>query len=253
MGGFDPRVMSRKSDTVDDLSMTNDREHQSSLPSPRVQTLAAAILAGGQATRLGGVNKGTLSLGNAAIVDRQLEALRAVASTVFVVGPDSSAWSARGLTVVPDEVPGMGALGGIYTAILHSPCDRTLVVACDMPFLSVEVLARMAAIEDADLVIPTSARGHEPLCAIYTRACLPDIRARIARGALQARTLPQGVRIAELGPDMLGMDERLFVNVNTPHDYERAKGLIELKPVPTEDRITTDAPDVTATSPATDS
>ena len=49
------------------------------------------------------------------------------------------AWSARGLTVVPDDIPGMGALGGIYTAIVHSPCDRTLVVACDMPFLSADV------------------------------------------------------------------------------------------------------------------
>ena len=219
--------------------MTNDRRRQST--SRRAQTLAAAILAGGQATRLGGVNKGTLPFGNAEIVDRQLEALRAVASMVFVVGPDAPAWSVRGLTVVPDDVPGMGALGGIYTAIVHSPCDRTLIVACDMPFLSADVLERMAAIEGADLVIPKSARGHEPLCAIYTRACLPDIRARMARGALEARTLPQGLRIAEIGPDMLGMDERLFVNVNTPHDYERAKGLIELKPVPTQDRITTDA------------
>jgi len=205
------------------------------------RTLAAAILAGGQATRLGGVNKGTLPLGDLPIVDRQLEALRAVASIVFVVGPDSPAWSARGLTVVPDEQPGMGPLGGIYTAIVRSPCERTLVVACDMPFLSADVLGRLASVEDADLVIPRSARGHEPLCAIYTRACLPDIRARMARGALQAGQLPQGVRIAELGPEMLGMDERVFVNVNTPHDYERAKGLIALKPEPTEDRITTDA------------
>lgn len=222
--------------------MTNDRK----LP-PR---LAAAILAGGRASRLGGLNKGPLRLGNAQIVDRQLEALREVASTVFVVGPDSPVWSARGLTAVPDDMPGMGALGGIYTAIVHSPCDRTLVVACDMPFLSADFLGRMAAIEDADLVIPKSARGYEPLCAIYTRACLPDIGARIARGALHAVTLPQGVRIAEFGPDMLGMDDRLFVNVNTPHDYERAKGLIELKPKPTEDRITTDA---TATGPTPDS
>ena len=159
-------------------------------------------------------------------------------------------WSARGLTAVPDDIPGMGALGGIYTAILRSPCDRTLVVACDMPFLSAEFLGRMAAIADADLVIPKGARGYEPLCAIYTRACLPDIRARMARGALQAAVLPQGVRVAELGPDILGMEERVFLNVNTPHDYERAKGLIELKPQPIEDRITTDA---TVTGPTTNS
>jgi molybdopterin-guanine dinucleotide biosynthesis protein A len=213
--------------------MTNDHKLR--------QPLAAAILAGGQARRLGGVNKGTLRLGNAQIVDRQLAALREVASAVFVVGTDSPVWSARGLAVVPDDVSGMGALGGIYTAIMHSPCDRTLVVACDMPFLSADFLEHMAAIEDADLVIPKSSRGYEPLCAIYTRACLPDIRARMARGALHAARLPEGVRIAEVGPDMLGMDDRLFLNVNTPHDYERAKGLIELKPDPTEDRITTDA------------
>jgi hypothetical protein len=54
-----------------------------------------------------------------------------------------------------------------------------------------------------------------------------------------ARLLP-AVRIVALGPGITGMDERAFVNVNTPHDYERAKGLIELKPEPTEDRITTD-------------
>jgi molybdopterin-guanine dinucleotide biosynthesis protein A len=192
----------------------------------RKRDLAAAILAGGQASRFGGVNKAMLPLGKTHIVDRQLQALRAVASPVFVVGPDAAAWSARGLTAVPDDVSGMGALGGIYTAILRSPSDRTLVVACDMPFLSADFLARMAAIADADLVIPKGPRGYEPLCAIYTRACLPDIRARLARGALQAAVLPQGVRIAELGPDRLGMEERVFLNVNTPHDYERAKGLI---------------------------
>jgi molybdopterin-guanine dinucleotide biosynthesis protein A len=173
------------------------------------------------------VNKGTLRVGDAEIADRQLDALRAVASTIFVVGGAAPVWWTRGVPIVPDDMPGLGALGGICTALVHSPCDRTLIVACDMPFLTADFLRRLAAIGDADLVIPRTARGYEPLCAIYTRACLPDIRARIARGALEAAVLPQGVRIAELGPDRLDMDERVFVNVNTPHDYERARGMVE--------------------------
>ena len=80
--------------------------------------------------------RGRLRSGRTAIVDRQLEVLRAFAADVFVVGRDDPAWSARGLTSLPDDIPGWGPLGGIYTAIVHSPCDRTLVVACDMPFLS---------------------------------------------------------------------------------------------------------------------
>ncbi|MEP6919107.1 MAG: molybdenum cofactor guanylyltransferase [Acidobacteriota bacterium] len=205
--------------------------------------LAAAILAGGQARRLGGVNKGTLAIGDSPIVDRQLEALRQVASTVFVVGAAAPAWSARRLDVVPDDLPGAGALGGIYTAIQRSPCARTLVVACDLPFLSAAFLQRMADERDADLVIPRSARGYEPLCAVYSRACAADIHARISRGAFKASVLPRGVRVVELGPDIIATydpEGLIFVNVNTPHDYERAKGAIELNPEQSKDRITTD-------------
>lgn len=185
--------------------------------------LAAAILAGGHARRLGGVNKGTLTVGADAIIDRQLEVLRALVTDVFVVGREDPAWTARGLRVVPDEMPDAGPLGGIYTAIRQSPCERTLVVACDMPFLSSAFLRRLAAVEGADLVIPRSERGYEPLCAIYSRTCEGDIHSRLARGAYEASTLPAGIRVAEVG---VGND-LTFVNVNTPHDYERAKGLIE--------------------------
>ncbi len=185
--------------------------------------LAAAILAGGRASRMDGVNKGTLVVGRAAIIDRQLETLGEVAAEIFVVGRSDASWRSRGLRVIPDEIPNAGPLGGIYTAIVRSPCERTLVVACDMPFLSSALLHRLAAVKDADLVIPRHASGYEPLCAIYSRACAGDIRDRLARGLNEASRLPDGLRVTEIDVD----NERSFVNVNTPHDYERAKGLSE--------------------------
>ncbi len=209
-------------------------------------TLGAAILAGGRARRLGGVNKGALPLGASAIIDRQLEAIRSVASHIVVVGTATEAWAARGLPVVPDALPDSGPLGGIYTALAHSPCGRTLVLACDMPFVSAALLIRLAA-EPGDVVMPRSARGREPLCAIYSARCLPGIRARIDRGALEASTLPEGLHVVELGPEALegcDPDGRLFLNVNTPHDYERAKGMLDVNldsnPESEEDRITTE-------------
>ena len=183
--------------------------------------LAAAILAGGRARRMDGVNKGTLVVGQTAIIDRQLETLAAIARDIFVVGHSDSAWTSRGLRVVPDEIRDAGPLGGIYTAIVRSPCERTLVVACDMPFLSSAFLRELAAVKDADLVIPRHTRGYEPLCAIYSRACAGDIRERLARGMNEASRLPAGIRVTEIDVD----NETFFVNVNTPHDYERARGL----------------------------
>jgi molybdopterin-guanine dinucleotide biosynthesis protein A len=205
--------------------------------------IAAAILAGGQARRLAGANKAALHLGDRRIVDRQFAVLRDVASTVFVVGGNPGPWREYGVAVVADEIPGKGALGGIYTAIVASPCERTLVVGCDMPFLSGAFLRHLADVAGADLVIPRSSRGYEPLCAVYAKTCAAGIRARIESGALEASVLPDDVRVAEIGPEVLAAydpDGLLFVNVNTPHDYERARWLLELKPKPTEDRITTE-------------
>lgn len=200
--------------------------------------LAAAILTGGRASRMGGVRKAALSLGGTSIIDRQLVALRQVADPVFVV-TSAQAPGDGGLTIVRDAFPDHGALGGIYTAIVASPRERTIVVACDMPFLNAALLEHMAGI-DADLVIPRTERGYEPLCAIYSRACVESIRERLTRGALEAARLPEGVRVAEVGPETLAAydpDGLLFVNVNTPHDYERAKALLEERSKTSRDRI----------------
>src|SRR3712207_6829691 len=91
--------------------------------------LAAAILAGGRARRLGGAKKAALPLGAMRIIDRQLDALRQVATAVLIVAPDPAPYADLRVRVVPDAVANAGPLGGIYTAIVNSPCERTLVVA----------------------------------------------------------------------------------------------------------------------------
>ena len=205
------------------------------------QPVAAAILAGGRARRFGGTVKSTLIVDGARIIDRQIAALAAVSDPIFIVADDPAPFASLGLDVVPDIGPGCGALGGIYTAIVRSPRPRTLVVAGDLPFLSPALLARLVQETDADLVVPRGAQGNEPLCAVYSSACAGPIRQRLESGALRAAIPPEGVRVEEIGPEMLAAydpDGLLFVNVNTPHDYERARDLIESMPQRPRDRIT---------------
>src|SRR5918999_2460662 len=103
-----------------------------SAPDEASPALAAAIPAGGRATRLGGANKAALLLGGTRIIDRQLAALRQVADVVFIVATDAAPHADLGVPIMPDIVQNAGPLGGIYTAIVNSPCERTLVVGCDM-------------------------------------------------------------------------------------------------------------------------
>jgi molybdenum cofactor guanylyltransferase len=191
--------------------------------------VAAAILAGGRARRFAGANKGALQIGHHTILDRQIALLRQVADPVFVVSSrDDVGRDLAGVTIVPDAFHGAGPLGGIYSAITASPRQRTIVVACDMPFLTAKLLQLLARDTTAELVIPRSERGYEPLCAAWSAACAEPIRRRIERGALTAALLVEELRVEEIGPDLLAACDPhglLFVNVNTPHDYERARDL----------------------------
>jgi molybdopterin-guanine dinucleotide biosynthesis protein A len=199
------------------------------------QPIAAAILAGGQARRMAGANKATLRIGTKTIIDRQLALVRQVADPVFIVSGRPDTWDgvAATATIVPDILPGAGPLGGIYTALVSSPHPRALVIACDMPFLTLRLLEMLTRDSDADLVIPRSARGYEPLCATWSTACATAVRRRIEEGRLKAALVVEDLRVEEIGPDSLAAcdpDGLLFVNVNTPHDYEQAQEVSRQKP-----------------------
>jgi molybdopterin-guanine dinucleotide biosynthesis protein A len=195
--------------------------------------LAAAILAGGRSERLGGIDKSTLLLGGVPILQRILGAVRSRAGHVFAVGDRHGAAAAAGLEVVEDLTPGVGTLGAIHTAVVRSPCARTLVVGCDMPFVSARLVAHLADVAEttgADVVMPRDDTGYQPLCAVYGRGCAAALYERIARGERHAAVPPGGVRVVEVGRDELAAidpEGLLFVNVNTPDDYERARRLVE--------------------------
>jgi molybdenum cofactor guanylyltransferase len=210
--------------------------------------ISAAILAGGRATRMGGADKASLLIGGVPIVARQLAALAKVAGDVrIVVGShhdDEARYRALGVPTVPDAIAGAGPLGGLYTALLAARHDRVIVLACDLPFVSAALLERLVAESgpgsDNDAVVPRSARGLEPLCAVYRKACAGRVEARITCGDLRLTALLADLRVRELGPLDLGPYDNgsLFENVNTPHDYARARGRVEVDEKPFEDRIT---------------
>ena len=194
--------------------------------------VAAAILAGGRATRLGGRDKAALPLGDLRLIERQLDVLRTVTAEVFIVTNQPERYAALGLPTHADRRPGTGALGGVYTAILASPAPQTLVLACDLPFLNAPFLRHLAARgREADLAIPRSTGGYEPLCASYARACADPIGRLLDAGRLKAAgVVSAGLRVIEIGPDECAPfdpEGTLFLNVNTPDDYARARAWLD--------------------------
>jgi molybdopterin-guanine dinucleotide biosynthesis protein A len=190
-------------------------------------SISAAILAGGRARRLGGLDKCRLVVDGRSIISRQVDVLQRVAADVFIVAPDPSRFTDLGLTVEVDRVPGAGAVGGIYTALAAARHARVIVVACDLPFLHAGVLdelARRAATGDGAWV--RTARGVEPLVACYQTHVADTVRREIDAGRLKAGDLASVLEMAELGTadlERFGSVEELLANVNTPADYARVQ------------------------------
>ena len=189
-----------------------------------------AILAGGRARRLGGLNKATLILhpGSASVLDRQLARLRRVVDRTIIIANDAEPFSGAGVPVIPDMVPHGGALGALYTAVHAAGTDWTLVIACDMPFVSERLLAHLVSVGDpVDIAIPRTARGYEPLCATYSRRSATELRRLIDERRFRLSDVARipGLNVHEVGRDELnafGPEEVLFFNLNTPDDYARA-------------------------------
>ena len=185
----------------------------------------AAIIAGGEAHRLGGQSKGNLPLGNTSFIDRQIEILYKVADDVLIVANDQT-YKFLGVPVVSDLIPGAGAMGGIYTALTVAKTKQVLAVACDMPFLQVDFLKHvLVAGQTVDVAIPKTKHGYEPLCASYGQGCLPKMMQQITRGRFKLHDLLPYLKIREIGPGEIAAhdkDGNLFFNVNTPDDYRWA-------------------------------
>jgi molybdopterin-guanine dinucleotide biosynthesis protein A len=185
-------------------------------------TTSAAILTGGRGTRFGNRNKSALVVAGRPIIERQIEELATITTDILIVGgaEGRTLWPARALS---DRIPGRGPLGGVHTALLESSGDVTIVVACDMPFVSAPLLLHLAALaQGVDVAVPRTGRGYHPLCAAYTRACLQPAALRIAQGRLKLTDLFEGLRVREVDTEELqrfGDHERLLANINTPEEY----------------------------------
>jgi molybdenum cofactor guanylyltransferase len=199
------------------------------------KSVTGFLLAGGSSRRMG-QPKELLILGGETMVERQVRSLRAVAEEVMVIGWASKLSASkmpkglRNLRIVPDDLPGRGPLGGIYTGLKQTRTEYNLFLSCDMPFVDagfLEYLCRRALESQADVTVPKShERLLNPLCAVYRRRALPAILASLNASEYKISRFFPRVRcdvIPRRDIARAGFAAMIFDNMSTIEDYEAAK------------------------------
>jgi molybdopterin-guanine dinucleotide biosynthesis protein A len=135
------------------------------------------------------------------------------------------------LSVVEDLYPESGPLGGLYTGLSASRCDAVVAVACDMPLLRPELLQELFRLFPGhDVVVPVNEHFAQPLCAVYSRACVEPIRHRLEAGQLKLMSFYEDMRVLEVAPSawrQFDPDGLSFQNLNRDEDLAKAEAILK--------------------------
>ena len=196
--------------------------------------LSVVIQAGGESRRMG-QDKGLLLLLGQPLIARVMARVASLADEVLVTTNRPQAYRFLGVPLFEDIYPGMGALGGLYTALNVARHPLVAVVACDMPFASPEILAaaRQHLLDaEVDVVIPQSEDGYQPFHAVYRRdICLPAVKDALEAGERRLISWFPAVKVATLSAEVASRLDPLklaFWNLNTPEEFQQAEQMARL-------------------------
>lgn len=184
--------------------------------------------------------KGLLEIAGERMIVRTARTIEPLVADVTIVG-SPELYAGIDLRAICDQDVRAGErmesartpLVGVATALHATNLPWNLILACDLPYLTAEwvdwLLARAVA-SRSQIVMPRSSAGLEPLAAVYRRECAAPVLASIERGVRKVTDA-----LAELQMEQIAESEwrehdlrgEVLKNMNTPHDFEEAKKILE--------------------------
>lgn len=182
------------------------------------------ILAGGKSCRMG-KNKAFLKYKGDPFIEVMLRKFVHYDERIIVAN-DVTLYQYPGVTTIQDIYPDRGPLCGLYTGLLKARNDCCVVITVDTPFLSSEVMDFLSSMsEGVDAVIPVTDGYPHTISAVYNRTALETIGKAVESGERKVRRVLDRLEVKHVGEDVMiqfGDPERLFRNINTPVDYQKA-------------------------------
>ncbi|MBI6629306.1 molybdenum cofactor guanylyltransferase MobA [Pontibaca salina] len=199
------------------------------------------ILAGGQARRMGGGDKGRLRIGGRTLLAHVIDRLTPqVAGLALNANGDPSRFADLGLPVLADSIDGfVGPLAGVLAGLdwaAEQGTDSIVTAAADTPFFPCDLVPRLQLAGEGmthPLVLaatpdPERGQARHPTFGLWPVALRDDLRAALGDGLRKVVlwTDRHNGQLAQFPVDRFDP----FFNVNTPEDLARAEALLEEQP-----------------------
>ena len=189
------------------------------------KNITAIILTGGKSSRMGS-DKGLLLLKGKTFVGRIIDAVKPLVKEIVLVG-NNAKYDEFGLKRYRDVIPNCGPLGGIFTGLFYSETDNNLILSCDVPLITLEVLQQLLERSDSEADVNQLESKDEtmPLVALYKKGCMHACLDELKKGERRLRAVvgKWNTKTIKLDPEM----EPFVRNINTPAELEAIRNEIE--------------------------
>lgn len=181
--------------------------------------ITGIVLAGGKSSRMG-TDKGFLILNNKSFVQYSIDALKPLVSEIIIVS-DNSDYDVFGYKRITDAIKNAGPVSGIYSGLQTSKTDYNLVLSCDIPLITSEVLKKLIdAIDDTSEIIQADSNGKSmPLVAIYKKSVAKIFYEFLKEDERRLRIAIKSCKFKNIVLDKAF--ENTTMNINTKEEFKQ--------------------------------
>ena len=199
---------------------------QPALPQP-TDHISAVLLAGGQGSRMGGIDKGLVELAGRPMAAHALARLAPQVDELLInANQNRERWRTFGYPVFSDDFGGAGGfcgpLAGLQAALMRARHPLVLSVPCDSPFLPTDLVARLAHAlhaSAAQLAVATTAGRAHPVFCLCRRELAPQLADFLAAGGRKVGAWHSTLRVVAVPFDD---NPAAFRNINTAAELSAA-------------------------------
>lgn len=186
------------------------------------KNITGIVLAGGKSSRMGS-DKGITQMNGKKFIEHIIAALLPNINDIIIVANNNN-YANLGYKVVEDIIKNCGPLGGIYTGLINSKTENNIIVSCDIPFISSDLIKHIIENKGkAEIAVPVYKGNTEPLCAVYTKRTATEIYNLILNKEYKIHNALRHFITKEIHITKRQefYNDKLLVNINTPEELKQ--------------------------------